>query len=61
MTYSVKWYKKPLKLLESLDKEDAERILDKLEEVALDPFRYLKNYEGEGHKLRVGDFRLIID
>ena len=53
MTYSIRWYKKPLKLLESLDKEDSERILDKLDEVVLDPFRYLKHYEGKGYKLRI--------
>ena len=61
MTYSVEWDRVPFKILNKLEKAEVERILDKLEEVALDPFHYLQHYEGEGYKLRIGDFRLIID
>ena len=32
-----------------------------MKEVSLDPFRYLEHFEGEPHKLRIGDYRALID
>ena len=61
MDYQIKWKPRPYKYLSKLEKKDRERILDKLEEVEKDPFRYLEHYEGDYYKLRVGDFRLLID
>lgn len=61
MNYSIEWDRHPLKFLQKLEKHIAKRILDKLDEVALDPFRYLEHYEEDGYKLRIGDFRMIID
>ncbi len=61
MIYSIEWDSKAFKFLERLQKDIAQRILNKLEEVKEDPFRYLEHYEGEGYKLRVGDYRLLID
>ena len=37
------------------------RIKDKFYEVSKDPFRYLKHYGGNYYKLRIGDFRALID
>jgi len=37
------------------------RILKKLAEVEKEPFRYLRHYEGEYFKLRIGDYRALID
>ena len=59
--YSIEWDKEPLRFLQKLEKQDAKRILDKLDEIALNPFHYLEHYEGDGYKLRIGDFRMIID
>lgn len=61
MIYSVEWDKKPLNFLNSLQKEIIKRILKKLDDVKEDPFRYLEHYEGEYYKLRIGDYRLLID
>ncbi|MEX2017496.1 MAG: type II toxin-antitoxin system RelE/ParE family toxin [Candidatus Pacearchaeota archaeon] len=62
MSYSVKWSPQASGFVDSLQKNIAERILKKINEVKEDPFRYLKHYEGdEGYKLRIGDYRAIID
>jgi mRNA interferase RelE/StbE len=61
MSYFIRWDQQPLKFLQKLERHTAKRILDKLDEVAIDPFRYLEHYEGDGYKLRIGDFRMIID
>ncbi len=61
MSYSIEWDSKALKYLQNLQKDKAIRVLEKLEKVKEDPFRYLEHYEGEGYKLRIGDERMIID
>jgi len=60
--YELKFDKKATDFLNKLEKRDRERIWDKLQECKLDPFRYLEHLEEiEGYKLRVGDYRVIID
>ena len=61
MTYSVKLSKNAEKFLDKLPKNIALRILNKLEEIKGNPFHYLEHYEGEGYKLRFGDYRALID
>lgn len=61
MSYSIEWKPKPFKFLEKLPKELALRILNKLDEVKENPFRYLEHYEGDYYKLRIGDYRALID
>jgi len=62
MSYGIKWNSKPQKYLENLPKEISLRILNKLEEVKKNPFRFLEHYEGKDYyKLRVGDYRALID
>ncbi|MBI2664428.1 type II toxin-antitoxin system RelE/ParE family toxin [Candidatus Woesearchaeota archaeon] len=62
MTYSVEWHPKVRKFLRKLPEEMSARIVLKVKESAGDPFRYLEHYEGKDHyKLRVGDYRLLID
>lgn len=62
MSYSLKWNPKPIKYLEKLPKNISIRILEKLDSVKEDPFRYLEHYEGENvYKLRIGNYRLLID
>jgi len=61
MSYEIIWHPKSAKYLESLPKDMAKRILDKFDEVSVDPFRYLEHFEGEGYKLRIGDYRALID
>ena len=61
MSYHITWHPKAAKYLESLPHETAKRILDKFDEVSADPFRYLEHFEGEGYKLRIGDYRALVD
>ena len=61
MSYSIEWDSKALKYLEKLGNNIKERILRKLDEVKEDPFRYLEHYEGDYYKLRIGDYRMLVD
>ncbi len=60
--YELKFDKKATDFLNTLEKELKERIWDKLQQCKLNPFHFLEHLEDiEGYKLRVGDYRLIID
>jgi mRNA interferase RelE/StbE len=60
--YEIQFEKRALDFLDKLEYENKKRIWDKLQECKLEPFRYLKHLEQiKGYKLRVGDYRLIID
>lgn len=61
MSYEIELTPQAEKFLDKLEKNEALRIINKLKEVCKDPFRYLKHYEGEGYKLRMGDYRALID
>lgn len=61
MSYKIVWHPAAAKYLEKLPSHIAKRILDKFDEVIVDPFRYLEHFEGEGYKLRIGDYRALID
>ena len=62
MSYNLKWSPKSIKFLEKLPKNISTRILEKLDYVKDDPFRYLEHYEGEAvYKLRIGNYRFLID
>ena len=62
MKFSVEWHKQALKSLEKISPELIERILNKFDEVAENPFRYLEHLESDRvYKLRVGDYRCLID
>lgn len=61
MKFSVIWKPSPLKFLKKLEKKESERILDKIDVIQENPFRYLEHYEGDFYKLRIGDYRALID
>ena len=61
MSYLIKWSPQVLKFLERLSKQNSERILKKLDDFKENPFRFLEHYEGEYYKLRIGDYRLLVD
>lgn len=62
MTYTIKWKPKPFKFLDKLPNTVALRIWNKVGMVIKNPFRFLERHEGsQYHKLRVGDYRLLID
>jgi len=37
------------------------RIIEKFRQLGENPFRFLKHYEGDYYKFRVGDYRALID
>ncbi|MBI5803125.1 type II toxin-antitoxin system RelE/ParE family toxin [Candidatus Pacearchaeota archaeon] len=61
MSYRIVWDKKPKEFLEKLQRAISSRIYKKVNELTENPFRFLEHYEGEGYKLRVGDYRVLID
>lgn len=62
MSYKILWKPKPLKFLNKLQKNVALRILEKIDMLKEEPFRYLEHYEGADiYKFRIGDYRLLVD
>jgi len=62
MRFGVEWDTHAVKKLEKLPHDLMGRILRKVDDSSLDPFRFLERLEGDpGYKLRVGSYRLIID
>ena len=60
--YKIIFEKGALKDLNKLEKSIKERIWNKLQECKLNLFRFLETLvEINGFKLRVGDYRIIID
>lgn len=62
MTYKIELGPKAQKALNKLSKDIALRIINKLKAIQDNPFRYIEHFEGDfGFKMRIGDYRLIID
>ena len=61
MSFSISFDKEAVKYLESLPSDISERIINKFEEIKENPFRYIEHYEGEYYKIRIGDYRALID
>ena len=61
MKYEIFWHPKAAKYVETLPEEIRNRVMKKLGEVEEDPFRFLEHFEGGGYKLRIGEYRAIID
>ena len=60
--YEINFEKRALHDLNKLDKPIKKRIWDKLQECKENPFRYLESLKQiEGFKLRVGNYRIIVD
>ena len=61
MSYLIKWNPQAFKFFGNLSEDISLRIINKLEQVKEDPFRFLKHHEGDYYKLRIGDYRALID
>jgi mRNA interferase RelE/StbE len=62
MTWTAQWSDTAKKQLKKIPKNDQKRILDKTDEVELDPFRYLERLQGEPfYRYRVGRYRIIVN
>ena len=59
--YAVKWTETSARLLEKMESVDAERILEKMELVSKNPFRYVRRLNGVPlYSLRTGKYRVIM-
>ena len=62
MDYEVSWMPQARKKLEKLSQDNSIAIIKKVEEAKSNPFHYLGRLAGtKAYKLRVGDYRVIID
>jgi len=61
MTFQVKLDPQVDKFLKKSAPLVAERIKEKLRLLKTEPFQYLEHYEGDYYKLRIGDYRALID
>ena len=61
MNFDVKFSNQAASFIRKLNEALKKRIKSKFLEVSQDPFRYLEHYEGQGYKLRIGDYRVLID
>jgi mRNA-degrading endonuclease RelE of RelBE toxin-antitoxin system len=61
MSYSIEWDEKVIIFLKKLSKNISERIFNKVESIKINPFDFLEHYEGKYYKLRIGDYRALID
>ena len=62
MIYSIKWHPQAYKVFRKLPKDMIKRVLDKLDAVKQDPFRFLEHFEGgKCYKLRIGNYRALIE
>ncbi len=62
MTYEIIFSDKALNQFKKLEKKVQERIIDVLERIRVRPETYVTKLVGDpGYKLRVGDYRVIMD
>ena len=62
MTYHVLFSDLSLEQLKKLDGETRQRIITSIERIRVRPESYIKRLVGEeGYRLRVGDYRVIVD
>ena len=62
MMYSLKWDFTALNDLRKFPKVVSKRIINKLTQLKENPKRYLERLSGDpGYKIRVGDYRIIVD
>ena len=62
MTYDVIFSDKALRQLKKMEKNVQERIIAVLERIRIRPEQYVTKLVGDpGYKMRVGDYRIIMD
>ena len=62
MSYKIIWDPKVHDFLRKINKEDAKRIIKKVNGIVEDPKHYLETLvEIKSYKLRIGDYRALID
>ncbi|MBM3230394.1 type II toxin-antitoxin system RelE/ParE family toxin [Candidatus Pacearchaeota archaeon] len=59
--YEVQFSSTATKFFKNLPQDIQNRIRKKFKEIEVNPMRYLEHYEGDHHKIRIGDYRALID
>ena len=59
--YQISFSRQAARFFRRLPADIQERVRAKFKDVASDPFRFLEHYEGDGHKLRIGECRALVD
>jgi mRNA interferase RelE/StbE len=61
MTFEIRWTETTFKKLQKLDRATQERIIERLDEAAADPFAMAKKLSGVNlYSIRVRDYRVIV-
>jgi mRNA interferase RelE/StbE len=61
MAWQIEWSDEATRDIVNLERDTAERIIRKLDQVTEDPYRYFERIVGSDEfKLRVGDYRVIV-
>jgi len=62
MTYEILFSDRALKHLKKMERDIQERVIAVLERIRIKPEKYVTKLVGDpGYKLRVGDYRVIMD
>lgn len=62
MSYTIQWDEKAREFLRGIPKEEAQRIIKRIDLAKDFPEHYFESLEEiQAHKLRVGDYRIIVD
>ena len=61
MSWEIKFSSQSTKFIRKLQDEVKQRVKDKFIEISNNPFHYLEQYEGDYYKIRIGDYRALID
>ncbi len=59
--YEIKFSSSSAKFFRKLQTNLQDRIRAKFKEISLDPFRFIEHYEGDYYKIRIGEFRALVD
>ena len=61
MAWKIDWSPGAFSFLSKMEKKDAKRIIDKLDDAAENPQHFLERLSGHDEfRLRVGDYRVIV-
>jgi mRNA-degrading endonuclease RelE of RelBE toxin-antitoxin system len=59
--YQIKFSTQATSFIRSLSEDIQKRIKKKFKEISNNPIRYLEQYEGNYKKLRIGNYRTLVD
>ena len=61
MNYEIRFSNQATKFIKNLQSNIKERVISKFKEISENPFRFIEYYEGDYYKIRIGDFRGLLD